>query len=144
MEAENNDFIRKPSKAGYRKPPEHTRFKAGQSGNAKGRPKGALNMATVLERTLRERMVISENGKQRTVTKLEAALTQLANKAAAGDLKALQFLAALVRSSEERAIHTPETVLNDVDHKVMLGILNRIEGASSKGEKEDADKTVIK
>ena len=31
---------------GYRKPPVHTRFKPGQSGNPKGRPKGPRNLAT--------------------------------------------------------------------------------------------------
>ena len=90
--------------AGYCNPPEHTRFKTGQSGNPRGRPKGTLNMATVLERTLREKVVINENGKRKTITKLEAALKQLTNKAASGELKALQLLAALVRSAEERAL----------------------------------------
>ena len=28
---------------GYGKPPKHTRFKPGQSGNSKGRPKGVRN-----------------------------------------------------------------------------------------------------
>ena len=40
-------------RVGYSNPPKHTRFKTGQSGNPRGRPKGALNMATVLARTLR-------------------------------------------------------------------------------------------
>src|SRR5713101_5484945 len=96
----------KTTRAGYCHPPEHTRFKAGQSGNPRGRPRGALNMATVLERTLREKVIINENGRRRKITKLEAALKQLTNKAAAGDLKALQLLSALARSAEERALQT--------------------------------------
>ena len=32
---------------GYKKPPRDTQFKPGQSGNFKGRPKGAKNFATV-------------------------------------------------------------------------------------------------
>lgn len=31
-------------KAGYAKPPHHGRFKPGQSGNPKGRPRGAKNL----------------------------------------------------------------------------------------------------
>jgi len=94
----------KTTKVGYRNPPEKSRFKTGQSGNPHGRPKGTLNMATILERTLREPVIIVENGKRRTVTKLEAALKQVVNQAASGKLKAVQLLATLVRSAEERGI----------------------------------------
>lgn len=48
--------------------PQHTRFKKGQSGNPNGRPKGALNLATVLARTLREKVVINEHGQRKVVT----------------------------------------------------------------------------
>ena len=93
----------KTTKGGYRHPPEKSRFKTGQSGNPHGRPKGALNMATILERTLREPVIIVENGKRITVTKLEAALKQVVNQAASGKLKAVQLLATLVRSAEVQA-----------------------------------------
>src|SRR5215469_13927239 len=93
----------KTTRVGYCNPPRHTRFKKGQSGNPQGRPKGTLNMATVLERTLREKVIITENGRRKTITKLEAAIKQLTNQAASGELKALHLLATLVRSAEERA-----------------------------------------
>jgi hypothetical protein len=120
----------------YGHPPERTRFKAGQSGNPRGRPKGTLNMATVLERTLRERVVINENGRRKTITKLEAAIKQLTNKAASGELKALQLLAALVRSAEERAMkmEAPTAPLDEVDEKVFLGVLKRLETTSEGGQ----------
>jgi len=123
---------------GYGKPPQNFRFKKGRSGNPRGRPKGALNMATVLARTLRKKVVIDENGKRKTVTKLEAAITQLTNKAASGELKAVQLLAGLVRSAEERAIQTdiPSSSLDEVDQKVVLGILKRLD-TSDKGEKKN-------
>ncbi len=125
----------KATKVGYCNPPQHTRFKTGQSGNPRGRPKGTLNMATVLERTLRENVVITEGGRRKTITKLEAAIKQLTNKAASGDLKALQLLAALVRSAEERAVQppVPNSTLEEVDQKVLFGILKRLE-ATNKGD----------
>lgn len=134
----------KTKKVGYCNPPEHSRFKKGQSGNPHGRPKGTLNLATVLERTLRERVVINESGKRRTVTKLEAALKQLANKAASGELRALQLLATLVRSAEESAITTPsvDSALDEDDKQVFLGILERIE-AAGKGDKEDVTESSL-
>jgi len=89
---DESDFERpKTTKVGYRNPPEKSRFKTGQSGNPRGRPKGALNLATILERTLREPVIIVENGKRKTVTKIEAAIKELVNQAASGDLKALQL-----------------------------------------------------
>jgi hypothetical protein len=132
----------KTTKLGYCNPPEHSRFKKGQSGNRLGRPKGSRNIATVLERTLRERVVVTENGRRKTVTKLEAAIKQATNKAASGDLKALQLLAALVRSGEERGIQaaTPDCVIEEADEKIVQGILERLEAST----KEKQDETIIK
>ncbi len=140
MDEQNKSEKPKTTNVGYCNPPEHTRFKTGQSGNPRGRPKGIPNMATVLGRTLHEKVIINENGRRKTITKLEAAIKQLTNKAASGELKALQLLAALVRSAEERGIQAaaPNAALDEVDGKVVLGILKRLE-ATSKGDQEDAD-----
>ncbi len=77
---------------GKGKPPQQTRFQKGQSGNPRGRRKGSKNVATLLEQVLNERVVITENGKRRTITKLEAMLKQLANKAASGEHRAMKLL----------------------------------------------------
>ncbi len=66
---------------GFGKPPRRTQFAKGKSGNPRGRPKGALNVATILERTLEEEVIITLNGRRRTVTKLQAAIIQLTDKA---------------------------------------------------------------
>jgi len=99
-------------------------------------------MATVLERTLREKVVVNENGRKRTVTKLEAAVKQLADKAAHGELKAVQLLAGLVRSAEERTLQVPapDSALSEVDKKVILGIFERMK--TSKEDQENANETV--
>src|SRR5688572_3666738 len=83
---------------GYGKPPESTRFKKGQSGNPRGRPRGRKNWVTQAERILNEKVVINESGRRTTVTKFEAAVKQLVNKAASGDHRAIQALLALQRS----------------------------------------------
>lgn len=115
---------------GYGKPPKATRFSKGESGNPKGRPKGKLNIATVLARTLEEPVVINENGQRKTITKLEAVVKQLVNKAASGDLAATkQLLSGLVRTCEEGAAAeaAPVQVLTDVDQKVVEGVLQRMQ-----------------
>ena len=75
---------------GYGKPPRHSRFRKGQSGNPKGRPKASESFGRLARRTFNERITIRENGERRTITKLQAALKQLANKAAAGDPRAIR------------------------------------------------------
>ena len=52
---------------GYRKPPKHTRFKPGQSGNLRGRPKGTKNLKTDLMEELGEKILIRGNFVGQTV-----------------------------------------------------------------------------
>ena len=138
MDDEINSEKSNTTRVGYSNPPKQTRFKMGRSGNPNGRPRGSLNMATVLARTLREKVVINENGKRKTVTKLEAAIKQVTNKAASGDLKAVGLLAGLVRSAEERAISTPDasSEVDEADEAVILGILKRLESKTNGGNED--------
>lgn len=77
---------------GYGKPPKDTQFKTGRSGNPKGRPKGSRSAITILRKALEEKVVVQENGRRRTRSKAEVMCTQLANKAAGGDLSALRLV----------------------------------------------------
>lgn len=81
---------------GYGKPPQHTRFKAGQSGNPKGRPKGTKNLKTDLEEELREFIVVREGGNPRTVSKQRAMLKSLTAKAIQGDSRAAATVLGLI------------------------------------------------
>jgi Family of unknown function (DUF5681) len=87
---------------GFGKPPRHTRFRKGQSGNPKGRPRGSKNLATIMEKVLKEPVVISENGKRRRITKREALIKQLVNKAIAGDPRSIKLLLAELREIDDR------------------------------------------
>lgn len=143
MGADNNEHTNTQSRkpVGYGMPPESTRFKKGVSGNPKGRPKGSLNVATTFLKALREKVVVNENGRRKTVTKLQAALTQLVNKAASGDLRALRQLLDLARDAETRqslpGVQNP--VLNDLDRDVIQGILERFPQAESEGSSAQED-----
>ena len=77
---------------GYCKPPKHTRFKKGQSGNPKGRPKGSFNLCTIFEKALREKVRIKEKGKHKVARKWDVAMTQLVNRAVGGDLAAIRLI----------------------------------------------------
>jgi hypothetical protein len=77
---------------GYGKPPRSTQFQKGKSGNPKGRPKGSRSLATVLAQMGRQRVKVNVNGRVRHISKLEAVIMQLSNKAANGDVKAIREL----------------------------------------------------
>ena len=83
---------------GYRRPPVHRRFKPGQSGNPKGRPKGHRNVRTVVEGALNQRVTIREGDRTRLLTKLEGVVLTMVNKALRGDAKAQTALIQLIRS----------------------------------------------
>jgi hypothetical protein len=122
---------------GFGKPPKHSRFRAGVSGNPKGRPRGTRNLTTVLQRTLQEKVVINKNGVRRTVTKLEAAVEQLVDKAAAGDLAALRQLTALAGTSVEQGVDASTNQLADADLELMKGVLKRLEGCAKEEHYEN-------
>lgn len=137
MNTSDDSILEKSPHVGYRKPPQHSRFKKGTSGNPRGRPKGTLNMITVLQRALEQTVVIQENGKPKRVSKLEAAFQQVASKAASGDLKAAQLLAAWVRSAEGRQDQSSAAKIDfdEIDRKVLDGIVRRLETAKRQGDR---------
>ena len=87
---------------GYGKPPCHTRFARGQSGNPRGRPFGAKNLSTVLSDTLNETVIVTENGGRRKVTKRQAIIAQLVNRSATADFRAIKILLDIVRDIERQ------------------------------------------
>jgi hypothetical protein len=87
---EDNDKDKGDSPAysvGYKKPPRHTQFKHGQSGNPKGRPKKVDRLADLLWKWCLTMVTIADNGKRKRVSMLEAIVRQHLNKAASGDTK---------------------------------------------------------
>lgn len=112
---------------GYGRPPKASQFQKGQSGNPKGRPKGSLNVATALERELNQRVTIKENGVTRSITKFEAAIKQMVNKAATGDAKAIQFLVSVLNVSNGGPPDAPQSVPLEADLAVMASMVRRFQ-----------------
>jgi hypothetical protein len=131
----NNDRI--PASAllidyevGYGKPPRHTRFKTGQSGNLRGRPNGSHNLSTLLSEALNEPVVVAENGGRRSISKRRAIITQLVNRSAKGDLRALKILLDILpdidRRTEPASCQTSAFSL--ADEKVIAQLKARLHG----------------
>lgn len=86
---------------GYGKPPKHTRFKPGQSGNPSGRPKGTRNFKTDVHEALQTPVKVSKNGRVNKMTTQRASLETLRVKALKGDQRALEQLLRLGERYDE-------------------------------------------
>jgi hypothetical protein len=113
-------------RVGYGRPPRATRFRPGQSGNPRGRPKGARNVSTVIASALGERVAVTENGRRRRITKLEAAIKQLVNRAAAGDARATALLLQLAQANEAKANQPDTERVAQADTIVMAELQRRL------------------
>lgn len=110
---------------GYGVPPEEHKFKPGQSGNPKGRPKGSKNESTILRGLMERKLEVrSTGGRTRKMSVLEAVLHRIAEDALNGNVKSGAFLlnrfAALV-SGELK----PEDLTDD-DREVLEAFAKRI------------------
>jgi hypothetical protein len=124
---------------GYGKPPRHTRFKRGQSGNPRGRPRESKNLPTLLTEALNERVIVAENEGRRKITKREAIITQLVNRSAKADLRAIKILLDIIQDIECRTEPTsPETSFGLADEKVIEQLKARLNGA--KLESDDRER----
>ena len=77
-----------PDKVGYGKPPKHSQFKKGQSGNPKGRRKQVQAhgpVSRIIRHSLSEEVQGVVNGKPRKMTKLAAIIEVQSLKALKGD-----------------------------------------------------------
>lgn len=112
---------------GYSRPPKHTQFKKGQSGNPKGRKKGARGLKTDLRAELSARIEISENGKTVKLTKQQLMVKQLAAKAIKGDVRAISKLADLVITllGPDDQVHKSDSTLPAEDREIISGFLSR-------------------
>jgi|SRR5579863_6985512 len=112
---------------GYGKPPVQTQFVKGRSGNPKGRPKGAKNLSSIFHKATRQLVTVNMNGRTVRITKLEACIHQLVNKAAAGDQKAVREVLCLSRILEAlEQTSGPDSSLDERDKSMMAGLLVRI------------------
>ena len=82
---------------GYGKPPRHTRFRPGRSGNPSGRPKGPQTLPADLRAELAEDVILREGGLERTFSKQRAILRRLTDRALEGDARATALVLDLVR-----------------------------------------------
>ena len=88
---------------GYCRPPVHTRFKPGQSGNPSGRVKGSKNLKTLFHQILNEQIPLQDGTQTKKVTKAEALMRRLVIGALKGDSRSLMTLMRIAEQTGEFA-----------------------------------------
>lgn len=111
---------------GYKRPPPRSRFKAGQSGNSKGRPKGGRNLKTDLSALMKKRVKIREDGELHQVSRQEAMLLSLFEKAVRGNVKASgQIFTMLMKMDARDPAPRESTAVTDNDRAIVEDFLRR-------------------
>lgn len=82
---------------GYGKPPVHTRFKRGMSGNPKGKPRGRKSHKETVRAIFDEKIFVQTPNGRKKITKLEALVHTNLNRALKGDLRASDQIFKIVR-----------------------------------------------
>jgi len=111
---------------GKGRPPLHTRFQKGRSGNPRGRPRGAKSFTTLLFERLDRRVERrAEDGARRKVSKRELAAERLVDNFAEGEPAATKLMLGLMRERERQA-PAQRPPFDDADKLVIKELLERL------------------
>jgi hypothetical protein len=116
---------------GYKKPPMETRFKKGQSGNPKGRPKASdsTDWDKIVEKELNRIVTVPSTGKR--IKMSELIVSRQVHKAATGDHRATSFLC---KRTERRELAGAEG---------LSPILDAMRALNAKHEAGDASRPLV-
>jgi len=96
-----SDESKQDYEVGYGRPPRHTQFQPGQSGNPKGRPKKTKDLQKLIEQELSRNLRITEDGQVKTLTTREVFIKSIVNAALKGDRYARQLLFAHIKEQPD-------------------------------------------
>lgn len=122
---ESNDPI------GYGRPPREHRFRPGQSGNPRGRPKGAQSLASQVQQAYTAPVIVHEGARTSRIPRLAAVARRQIDQALKGDSRAQQHtlqnakdLGLLPDRSDEKRVDYDFTKLTDEEleqlHKLLV------------------------
>lgn len=116
---------------GKGKPPRHTQFQKGRSGNPNGRPKGAKGARTIARLALAEKVTVQmPNGRSKRISKLDFAVRKIVEKACKGDLRAFDAVLALAGEDSSTAMiggenDNPPAPLSEADQEILRRFAER-------------------
>jgi hypothetical protein len=100
---------------GYGRPPKNTRFKAGVSGNPKGRPKRSpMALAEIVGKVLNAPIEYRDQGRIKTASRLEVSLKLLVDRAVKGSIHdAGRILAARAHAQQFGDVGMEQLIITD-------------------------------
>ena len=104
------------------------KFVKGQSGNRLGRPRKPKSVGAAITGAFAEKVPITEGGRRRRITKLEAAAKQVANKSASGDTQSIKLGLELAQKAEERQgrASAGSAQLSETDSQIAARLIARL------------------
>lgn len=119
---------------GYGKPPVATRFKPGQSGNPKGRPRGAKGIKTLARQIMSEKVAVRTPQGEKRISKIEALLHKGVEQALKGNARLFAHMVSLYAEAvPEIAATTPadvgrEKLLSATDEAILAELKAQLIG----------------
>ena len=118
------DMSARPGYAvGYGRPPDHTRFAKGASGNPAGRPKGSKNLKTIISDSLTAPIVMREGDRTRRVPIVQAIIMKQVENGLKGNDKAAF---ALIKIADQLGLlgdaeSAPDVKLSREEQQILRG-----------------------
>jgi len=132
--ASDSNSSTKSYAVGYGRPPKHSQFKPGRSGNPKGRPKGRKTLRSRLTAVLNSKIVKREGNKRQLITVLEGMLWKQIENGLKGSerafLSVIKVCAALGLLSQLQSA-SEEIALSRAEEELVAELVSRV-GLSSK------------
>jgi hypothetical protein len=113
---------------GFGRPPKHTQFRPGKSGNSRGRPKGRSSFQDIVKDVLFEKLEVRVGERTKKLANVSALLRTAMNRALKGDHKFLMAVIAFIRLSGLSDVGTDTFVTesdNSADEAILADFLRR-------------------
>jgi len=104
---------------GHKRPPKHSQFKKGKSGNPHGRPKHSAEFSSIVRKELETTVTVQENGKPRKVTKLAALTKKTIADAFNNDRFARKEVLRWIETAPEPEEPSPGASCSDLDLEII-------------------------